>query len=51
MGLRYADIHSYIRLGTCGNAETDAKIRDREMKNMHKRRMPARLDPFAGEEA
>lgn len=51
MGLRYADIHSYIRLGTCGNVETDAKIRGRELKNMHKRRMPVRLDPFAGEEA
>ncbi len=46
MGLRYADIHSYIRLGSCGDPETDEKIRRREKANMHKRRMPQILDPF-----
>ena len=49
MGIRYSDIHLYIREGSCGNAETDEKIRRREKANMHKRRMPAVLDPF-GEE-
>ena len=46
LGLRYADIHSYIRLGTCGDAEIDAKIAARERGNMHKRRMPVILNPF-----
>ena len=49
LGLRYADIHSWLRNGTCGDAETDAKIRRREAANMHKRRMPLILDPFAEE--
>ncbi len=47
LGIAYRDIHSYIRLGTCGNAETDAKIRRKEKANMHKRRMPVILDAFA----
>lgn len=46
MGLSYADIHQYIRFGTCGDAETDAKIRAREAANRHKRRMPTLIDPF-----
>ena len=46
LGLRYADIHAYIRMGTCGDAETDGKIRAREQANMFKRRMPVILDPF-----
>ena len=46
MGLTYADIHAYIRLGTCGDAEIDAKIRRREAANRHKRRMPPVIDPF-----
>jgi len=49
LGLRYADIHKFIRLGTCGDAETDEKIRAKERANMFKRRMPTVLDPF-GEE-
>ncbi len=48
MGLRYADIHRYIREGSCGDPETDEKIRKRERANMHKRRMPVILDPFGG---
>ncbi len=51
LGLRYADIHLYIRKGTCGDPETDEKIRKKEVANMHKRRMPLTLDPFAGEGA
>ena len=50
MGIRYADIHRYIREGTCGNPDVDEKIRAREQANMHKRRMPVILDPF-GEES
>ncbi len=50
LGILYRDIHSFIRQGTCGNAETDEKIRKKERANMHKRRMPIVLDPF-GEEA
>ena len=49
LGLSYQDIHRYIRLGTCGNAETDEKIRHRERANMHKRRMPLTLEPFEQE--
>ena len=46
MGLKYTDIHRYLREGTCGCPETDEKIRRREKANMHKRRMPLVLDPF-----
>ena len=49
MGLRYTDIHKYIRFGTCGDPETDEKIRRREAANMHKRRMPKVLNPFGNE--
>lgn len=50
MGLKYADIHAYIRFGSCNDPETDEKIRRREQANMHKRRMPQILDPFGPEE-
>ena len=46
LGLTYADIHKYIRLGGCGDPETDAKIAAKERANMHKRRMPVVLTPF-----
>ena len=46
LGVSYQDIHKYIRLGTCGDSETDEKIRRKEKANMHKRRMPTVLDPF-----
>lgn len=49
LGLSYRDIHHYIREGTCGNEETDGKIRRKEAANMHKRRMPPVLDPFGTE--
>ena len=51
MGLKYADIHRYLREGSCGDPGTDEKIRGREKANMHKRWMPVILDPFgkAGE--
>ena len=49
LGLSYQDIHKYIRLGTCGNPETDARIRQKENANMHKRRMPRVLNPFSEE--
>ena len=50
LGIRYADIHRYIREGSCGDAETDARIRRLEQANMHKRSMPRVLDPFVSEE-
>ena len=46
MGLKYADIHRYLREGSCGDPETDEKIRKREAANMHKRQMPLTLNPF-----
>ncbi len=46
LGVSYADIHAYIRLGTCGDAATDEIIRQKERANMHKRRMPVVIDPF-----
>ena len=49
LGIRYADIHRYIREGSCGNPETDEKIRKKERANMHKRRMPTVLNPFGGD--
>ena len=51
LGLKYADIHAYIRLGTCGDPEIDGKIARKERANMHKRRMPLILDAFNGEGA
>ena len=48
LGLKYADIHRFIREGGCGDDDIDARIRDRERRNLHKRRMPVILDPFAG---
>ena len=54
LGIAYADIHRYIRLGTSGDAEADARIGAKERANAHKRRMPAVIDPFAdrgGDEA
>lgn len=49
LGIKYADIHKYIRLGSCGDAAVDEKIRAKERANMHKRRMPVILQPFGGE--
>ena len=46
LGLKYADIHSWIRFGTCGDAETDAKIAAKERANAHKRRMPTVIEAF-----
>lgn len=46
LGIRYIDIHRYVREGSCGDPETDEKIRRREQANAHKRRMPQALDPF-----
>lgn len=49
LGVRYLDIHAYIRRGTCGDPAVDERIRQKERANMHKRRMPAVLDPFREE--
>jgi NAD+ synthase len=40
LGLRYASIHDYLRFGTSGDPEVDARIRAKERANAHKRRMP-----------
>lgn len=40
LGLRYRSIHDYLRLGTSGDPEVDARIRQKEAANAHKRRMP-----------
>ena len=46
LGVSYADIHRYIREGSCGNPETDEIIRKKERANMHKRKTPLILNPF-----
>ncbi|MBQ8200648.1 MAG: NAD(+) synthase [Clostridia bacterium] len=46
LGVTYRDIHAYVRMGSCGNAETDAKIARMERAGMHKRQRPGVLDPF-----
>ena len=40
LGLKYSQIHDYIRLGSCGDEAVDKEIARREAANMHKRRMP-----------
>ena len=52
LGLKYKDIHLYIRKGTCGKPKIDERIRRKETANMHKRRMPLVLNPMekTGEE-
>ena len=47
LGLTYQSIHEYIRFGTCGDAETDNKIRAKEAGSMHKRVKAPVIDPFA----
>ena len=47
LGLKYKDLHAFIRLGTCGDPAVDEVIAAKERANMHKRRMPLILDPFA----
>ena len=46
MGISYKDIHAYIRFGSCGDAEVDAKIRAKEAGSAHKRNKPPVIDPF-----
>ncbi len=47
LGLKYADIHKFIRFGSCGDTEIDEKIRRKETANLHKRNRPPILDPLA----
>ena len=47
LGLKYSQIHDYIRKGTCGDPAVDETIRQKEKANMHKRRLPTVLDPFS----
>ena len=46
LGITYRAIHDYIRLGTSGDEETDAKIRAKEAGSAHKRNKPVVIDPF-----
>lgn len=46
LGLTYQSIHDYIRFGTCGDAETDAKIRAKEAASAHKRNKAPIIVPF-----
>ena len=46
MGIKYQQIHDFIRLGTCGDPAMDEKIAKREKANLHKRRMPTILDAW-----
>ncbi len=48
LGVTYQAIHDYIRRGSSGDAETDAKIAAKERASAHKRRMPQVIDPSAG---
>ena len=47
MGITYKAIHQYIREGSSGDAETDAKILRMYNASAHKRSMPYVIDPFA----
>ncbi len=46
LGIKYTDIHKYIRLGTSGNEEIDKKITEKYNASFHKRQMPRVLNPF-----
>ena len=46
LGVTYQQIHDYIRKGSCGDPEADAKISRMEKANMFKRRMPRILSAF-----
>lgn len=49
LGITYQAIHNYIRLGSSGDDETDAKIRAKEAASAHKRNKPPVIDPFPEE--
>lgn len=49
LGLTYQSIHEYIRFGTCGDPETDAKIRAKERASAHKRNAAPIIQPFPEE--
>ena len=46
LGVTYQQIHDYIRSGSCGDKETDEKIRGMETRNMFKRKMPPIISAF-----
>ena len=49
LGLTYQSIHEYIRFGSCGDAETDEKIRRKEAASAHKRNKAPVIPPFSEE--
>ncbi len=46
LGVTYRQIHDFIRLGTSGDDDADARIAQKEKAGRHKRRLPTVLDPF-----
>ena len=46
LGISYQAIHDYIRKGTSGDPETDARIHSKETANIFKRRMPKVISAF-----
>ena len=46
LGISYQAIHDYIRLGTSGDPQTDAKIHAKEAASAHKRNKAPVIDPF-----
>ncbi len=46
MGVSYQAIHDWIRHGTSGDPEADAKIERMNQASAHKRRMPTVIDPW-----
>ncbi len=47
LGVTYAQIHEYIRKGSCGDQKVDEIIAAKERGSAHKRCMPPVLDPFS----
>ncbi len=46
LGIKYQAIHDFIRLGSSGDPEVDAKIRAKERASAHKRNKPPVIHPF-----
>ena len=48
LGVTYRQIHDYLRTGSSGDADADARIAGKIRASAHKRRLPTVLDPFEG---
>ena len=49
LGVSYQQIHDWIRHGSSGDPDADARIEKKWRSSAHKRRLPSVLDPFSGE--